>query len=70
MNRTTTHGPLRIFITWLALALIATLAVVAVELGAGGAQSSPLQPAPAQAKSAPSPPDHVGRLLLVEDRLV
>ena len=52
VNTTTTHRRMHMS-TWLALAIIATLAVIAVELGIGGAQGSPLQPMPAQTQSAP-----------------
>ena len=54
MNTTTTRRPMHISTTWLALMLIAALAVIAVELGIGVAQVSPLQPMPAQAQSAPT----------------
>ena len=54
MNTTTTHRPMHISTTWLALVLIAALAVIAVELGIGGVHVSPLQPTPAQAQSAPT----------------
>jgi hypothetical protein len=45
---------------WLALVLIAALAAIAVELGIGGVQVSPLQPSPAQAQSATTHPTMSG----------
>ena len=54
MNTTTTHRPMHISTTWLALVLIAALAVIAIELGIGGVHVSPLQPMPAQAQSTPT----------------
>ena len=54
MNSATTDRPMHIPATWLALVLIAALAVIAVELGIGGAKVSPLQPLPAHAQSAPT----------------
>jgi hypothetical protein len=52
VNTTTTRRPMHISTTWLAVVLIAALAVIAIELGIDGVHVSPLQPMPAQAQPA------------------